>query len=528
MAESPQDLDALSLDDLKKLLVRALAETAQLKAENAALREEIARLKGLPGKPRLKPSGMDKQSERAEVKRRRRQKRRGAKGLRQKITERQVVEIEVPAGSRFKGYQDIVVQELRVSRAVILYRRQRWQLPDGSTVVAPLPPGIEGHFGPELRRLVLTLYHQGQTTVPRLLALLCELGIEMSKRQLVRLLNEGKQGFLAEAESVLRAGLETAGWVTVDDTGARHAASNQYCTHIGDDRFAWFATRPSKSRLNFLELLQAGERAYKLNAAALDYMRERRLSQKLLSALSTAGDLAFSTEAAWQGFAAACGIRAAGWAANDPLRIATEGALWGALSERGLLDDTVIVSDGAGQFAIGDHARCWIHLERQIYALDTFTEDQRAIKEAVRTRIWQLYTDLKSWQDKPTKRQRHKLADRFDDIFAGETGFVTLDRLLASFHASRADFLRVLDHPDIPLHTNGSENDIRCQVTRRKISGGSQSDTGRDVRDAMLSLMKTCQKLGLSFWDYLGNRLSVPDAPCVPALPGLLRQPAPP
>ena len=528
MSESPPDLDALSFEDLKKLLIEALAEVARLKVEVAALREENTRLKGLAGKPRLKPSGMEKKTDRAEVKRRRRQKRRGAKNMYSKVTERRVVEVVVPAGSRFKGYQDIVVQELRVSQAVILYRRQRWQLPDGRMVVAPLPSGIEGHYGPELRRFVLAQYHGGQTTVERLLVLLQELGIEISKRQLVRMLTSGKEPFVAEAAGVLQAGLETASWVTVDDTGARHANGNQYCTQIGDDRFAWFATRPFKSRLNFLELLQAGERAYRLNPAALGYMRERRLSQRLTAALKQAGEQSFYEEAAWQSFAATCGVQATNGGANDPLRIATEGALWGSLSDRGIVQDTVFVSDGAGQFAIGRHARCWIHMERQIHALDTFTEQHRGIKEAVRARIWKLYAQLKVWREKPTARQRRKLADRFDDIFASQTGFVTLDYLLAGFHANREAFLRVLDHPDIPLHTNGSENDIRCQVTRRRISGGTHSITGRDVRDAMLSLMKTCRKLKLSFWDYLGNRLRVHNAPSVPELPYLLQQAAPP
>lgn len=528
MAESLPDLDTLTLEDLKKLWVEVLAENARLKAEIAALREENARLKGLPSKPRLKPSGMDKKTDRAEVKRRRRQKRRGAKNMHTKVTERRVVEVAVPSGSRFKGYQDMVVQELRVSHAVILYRRQRWQLPNGQLVVAPLPSGIEGHYGPELRRFVLAQYHRGQTTVERLLMLLQELGVEISKRQLVRMLTAGKGQFVAEAEDVLQAGLETASWVTVDDTGARHATSNQYCTQIGDDRFAWFATRAFKSRLNFLELLQAGERAYRLNPAALDYMCQRRLSQALTAALKQAGEQGFHDEASWQSFAAACGVRATNGAANDPLRIATEGALWGALSDRGLVQDTVFVSDGAGQFAIGHHARCWIHMERQIHALDTFTEDQRVIKEAVRARIWKLYAQLKAWQEKPSTRRRRRLAADFDEVFTSQTGFVTLDNLLASFHANRAAFLRVLDHPQIPLHTNGSENDIRCQVTRRKISGGTHSIAGRNVRDAMLGLMKTCRKLEISFWDYLGHRLGVPDAPSVPALPGLLRQLAPP
>ena len=82
----------------------------------------------------------------------------------------------------------------------------------------------------------------------------------------------------------------------------------------------------------------------------------------------------------------------------------------------------------------------------------------------------------------------------------------------------------VLDRPETPLHTNGSENDIRCQVIRRKISGGTRSDAGRACRDAFLGLMKTCQKLGLTFWHYLGARLQVGGAACIPSLADLIQQ----
>ena len=84
-----------------------------------------------------------------------------------------------------------------------------------------------------------------------------------------------------------------------------------------------------------------------------------------------------------------------------------------------------------------------------------------------------------------------------------------LDRLLARLHANKAELLMVLDRPEIPLHTNGSENDIRCYVTRRKISAGTRSDVGRDCRDAFLGLAKTCDKLGIAVWDYLGSRFKV-------------------
>ncbi|MBY0430554.1 MAG: transposase [Rhodospirillales bacterium] len=119
-----------------------------------------------------------------------------------------------------------------------------------------------------------------------------------------------------------------------------------------------------------------------------------------------------------------------------------------------------------------------------------------------------------------TPRRKAALKARFDRVFKRRTGFATLDRLLARLHANRPELLRVLDRPDIPLHTNGSENDIRCQVTRHKISGTTRSDNGRDCRDAFLGLDKTCRKLGISFWNYLGSRLG--GAVTVPSLPQLV------
>jgi hypothetical protein len=147
----------------------------------------------------------------------------------------------------------------------------------------------------------------------------------------------------------------------------------------------------------------------------------------------------------------------------------------------------------------GQHALCWIHAERLVHKLDTFTDDQRAAQQLVRALIGQLYADLKNHRITPTPWQRAQLSARFDYIFRRHTGFVTLDRLLQRLHANQTELLAVPDHPDIPLHTNGSENDIRCQVTRRKVSGGTRSDVGRDCRDAFLGLAKTCAKMGIAF-----------------------------
>jgi Transposase IS66 family len=158
-----------------------------------------------------------------------------------------------------------------------------------------------------------------------------------------------------------------------------------------------------------------------------------------------------------------------------------------------------------------------------VHKLDTFTDLQRAAQRRIRTLIWNFYADRKVYRANPGKARRLTLRTQFDRIFRRRTGFVTLDRLLKRLHANKAEFLMVLERPDIPLHTNGSENDIRCQVTRRKVSAGTRSDTGRDCRDAFLGLAKTCAKHGIAFWDYLGSRLRVPSQPLIPPLPNFVR-----
>ena len=368
--------------------------------------------------------------------------------------------------------------------------------------------GVDGHFGPELRRFVLMQYHQGQTTLPRLAMLLRSVGVAISKRQLQRLLTDKQADFVSEAQDVLRAGLQTSPYVSVDDTGARHAGKNGFCTQIGNDWFTWFGTRQSKSRLNFLDLLRAGHTDYVLNDAAYTYMCKHSLSAPLIARLMAETQIRFADQAAWLAHLDRLGFTALE-VTPDPVRVATEGALWGSVQSHQFLCDGVVLSDDAGQFNVGRHALCWVHAERLVHKLDAFTDRHRAAQTRVRSLIWNYYADLKAYRLKPSRRRAGALRARFDRIFLRRTGFVTLDRLLKRLHANKAELLMVLDRPETPLHTNGSENDIRCYVTRRKLSAGSRSDRGRDCRDAFLGLAKTCDKLGLAVWDYLGSRLKV-------------------
>jgi hypothetical protein len=503
----PVPLSGLSRPELEALLVELFGEVAALKHMNSELREEVARLKDLKGRPKIGPSGMDKGTGPPKPNPLATRRGRGKVTPRVSIEER-VVSAPVPPGSRFKGYEPFLVQDLVISVRATCYQRERWVTPDGRTILAPLPEGIEGHFGPEVRRFVLMQYHQGQSTLPRLAVLLRSMGVSISKRQLQRLLTENHEAFLAEAQDVLRAGLETSPWVSVDDTGARHAGKNGYCTQIGNDWFTWFGTRSSKSRLNFLDLLRAGHTDYVLNDAAYGYMRDQNLPATTTARLMADPEQRFNDQKAWLAHLDRLGLSALR-VTPDPVRVASEGALWGSVQSHKFLCDAVVLSDDAGQFEVGRHALCWVHAERLVHKLDTFTDKQRAAQKRVRGLIWKLYADLRIYRVKPSQCRSVALRARFDRIFRRRTGFATLDRLLARLRSNKAELLMVLDRPEIPLHTNGSENDIRCQVTRRKVSAGTRSDIGRDCRDAFLSLAKTCGKNGIAVWDYLGSRLKV-------------------
>jgi hypothetical protein len=543
---TPDSLARLSQTDLIGVVRELIGEVGRLRAENEklcgaltklkvehqAVKDELARLKKLPPRPPQKPSGMDQvtdpgggssggdKSPAGEPSRRRR----GSQLDKLTIGATVLVRVKAPAGSRHKGYEDIVVQDLSLSPQVTLYRRERWETPEGERIIAELDPGIIGGYGPNLHRLVLALHFSGQVTCERIVALLNGMGVMISKRQVVRLLTAKLETFRAEDAAVLKAGLGGA-YVTADDTGARHAGKSGYTTQIGSNTFTVFRTGPSKSRQAFLSRLCGGTALYVINEAALGYMKERQLPQVVIDTFAAHQEGIFSCPEDWERHLQALGLTDLK-VTPDPVLIASEAALWGAIRHQGLLLDTVIVSDDAGQFRVGIHALCWVHAERLVHKLLPATDKQRNAIEVAKRMIWWFYRSLKEYKLAPSPQQAAVLRARFDRIFKrGATGYVMLDRLLRRLFRHKDALLRVLDRPEIPLNTNASENDIRAFVTKRKISGGTVSDRGRDARDIMLGLAKTCMKLKLSFYDFLGARLGIPGSP-IPPLVELIR-PAP-
>jgi hypothetical protein len=260
--------------------------------------------------------------------------------------------------------------------------------------------------------------------------------------------------------------------------------------------------------LNFLALLRGNYQDYVLNEAAFTFVEDRQVDPALVARLRAPEPQHFANQVAFLEHLAAKGIDIFD---SQTIRPFAEAGIWGAIRHHGLVGNAVIVSDHAGQFRVGTHALCWVHAERLLHKLMPATPDQAKHVETLRKLIWLFYKALKAYRQKPSRSAARSLQVRFDRIFSIRTGYSELDTLLGRLGRRRAELLRVLERPEMPLHTNGSERDLRGLVIKRKISGGTVSQYGRQARDSLLGLMKTCQKLGLPFWHYLGDRLGIGD-----------------
>jgi Transposase IS66 family len=382
-------------------------------------------------------------------------------------------------------------------------------------VVGQFPTALRGsHLGPQLRSYILYQAYQQHVPQPLIREHLRERGIDISGGQINRMLTEGKEVFHAEKEALRRAGLALAHYVGVDDTEARHRGRPGVCTYVGNEFFSWFASTESKSRRTFLHLLRAGHTDSGLNEAAWAYMVQQKLPQAQLSRLAEERTLA--NEAQWQAYLKRRGITAA----RHP-QIATEGALWASALSPERPAALVILSDDAGQFKLLQHALCGVHAERTIAKLLPRSEAQREAVEAVREPLWAFYQALKAYQRAPGPQQQGPLEARFDTLFTAKTCFQSLHLARWRLYQNKAELLRVLEHPEVPLHNNGSEREIREYVKKRKISASTRSEAGRPARDTFMRLKKTCRKLGLSFWHYLHDRLT--GAQQIPSLPQLIQ-----
>ena len=511
-------------EDEKTPLVLQLLSVIEQQAEQIQqLKDEIARLKNHSPRPNIKPSSLEKKKKRKSRSSggKRPGSKKKSKTAELKIHKTRPIEPKkIPTGSEFRYYQDFVVQDIIIEPHNTRFRLKVYETPDGGYVRGELPAYLNGkHFGPTLIRFILYQYYQCHVTQPLLLEQLEEFDIDISAGKLNDFLIEEKNRFHLEKERILAVGLQVSSYINVDDTGARHKGKNGYCTHIGNEYFSWFESTESKSRINFLKLMRAGSSDFVINIDAICYMQSNKLPQKPLEAIIENKGMVFANDAQWDAFLTDNGI-----VKDRHVKIATEGVLIGTIIEHGISKHLVILSDDAGQFNVLLHALCWIHANRAIDKVIAFTDQAKKDLDTVKDQVWLLYEGLKKYKQNPKLKEKKRLEDLFDEIFTQKTSSATLNAALKRIYNNKSELLLVLDRPDIPLHNNGAENAIREYVKKRKISGSTRSETGRRCRDTFTSLKKTCRKLGVSFWQYLKDRIE--KIGIIPDLSELVRQQA--
>jgi Transposase IS66 family len=390
---------------LSEQLVEQQEVSGKLRLENQALRDEIARLKGQKGKPEFKrqkkASHLEKKTGKAFGDDGIGSGGRARVGKKVTIDETRVVRVKPPEGSRFLGYSSYDVQDIHIKRHTIRFSRERWLLPDGTVLLAPLPVEMsDGHYGPELRRLIVYLHHHGRMPQGRIVVMVRDLGIIMSSGHLDAILQREAQALSDERSAMVTAGVTHAPYIQVDDTGARHRGKNGFCTHLGNPYFAAFYSTESKSRINFLNILGGGKWIYRVDDICINQSGALGLSQftagrKLMAPL--AGDLRAVKEfdhQQWNHF-----IQQQQFTERERL-IASEAALYATMRQR-VSKTMAIISDDAGQFRVLQHGLCWVHAERKIHHLIPLSDDHRQHQERTREQIWTFYRALKRYKKIP-------------------------------------------------------------------------------------------------------------------------------
>jgi hypothetical protein len=533
------DLDRISdeyaracISELLNVVEELLATTRALREENQQLRAEIQRLKGEQGPPRIRgntrPGAATDYSSEAErhvpqpwTKR--------SKRPRLRIDREQVVEVDpttLPADAQFKGYTAVVVQDVLLRAETVCFQKAKWYSPTtGQTYLARVPAGYEGEFGPGIKALTLAWYFAGEMSEPKIRDVLASVGVQISAGQVSNLLIHHQEPFHAEAQAVLGAGLRSSPWQHLDDTPTRVNGQNHACHVLGNPLYTAYQTRAAKDRPTVLDVLQGGApRQFRLNAEAETWLAQPGVARWVREAVArlprdqvwTAPEL----DALLAAHLPRLGPQQARWV-RDALAVAAYHAqtVWPVVD--------LLVCDDAPQWSgvTAQLALCWIHEGRHYKKLWPEIAAHRPLLEDFQTRFWAYYRDLRAYQAAPTAAAAVRLRAAFDELFATRTGYHALDDRIAKTRAKRAALLQVLVHPEVPLHNNPAELGARRRVRKRDVSFGPRTPTGARAWDTFMTLVATTQKLGLSFYAYVRDRLTA--AQQVPPLDQLIAARAP-
>ena len=519
-----EDLDLNSIaDDRARELVRQLLNLLEdvmtdlrvAHAENQRLRDEINLLKGEQGRPTIKsnqpqPPSTDHSSE---------QERRKPKGWskgrkidRIAIDREQIVQVDpdcLPPDAQFKGYEDVVVQDVVFRPDNILFHKEKFYSPSQhQTYLASLPQGYHGQFGPGLKSLALVFYYGAQMSEPKVAELLRSVGVQISDGQVSNLLIKDHTVFHAEKAALYQTGLASSPWQHLDDTSTRVNGQNGYCHIVCNPLYTAYFTTATKDRLTVLDVLTNhrprrflvnAEALAVLEAGGLSAVRRRQVAQLPGETIMEDATMQAVLEAHLPGL----GPQQRRWILD-----ATAVAAYHADLEFPVV--RLLVCDDAPQFTLvtEELALCWVHEGRHYKKLLPYIPRHRALVEDFVQRFWTYYDQLLAYRERPTAAEAVRLEGEFEALFATITGYEALDERIAKTGAKKGCLLMVLTHPEIPLHNNPAELGARARVRKRDVSFGPRTREGAKAWDTFMTLAETATKLGVSFYHYIHDRVS--------------------
>ncbi len=519
-----EDLDLHSIaDEQTRELVRRLlnlledvrADLRAAQAEIQRLRNEINRLKGEQGQPAIKPNTPQPPPKDLSSEQERRTPKAWSKGRktdRIPIDREQVVAValaDLPPDAVFKGYEDVVVQDVLFRTDNVLFRKEKFYSPSQhTTYVASLPPGYRGQFGPGIKSLALVLYFGAQMSEPKVAELLRSVGVQISDGQVSNLLIKGQAPFHAEKEALYQAGLASSPWQHLDDTSTRVNGQNGYCHIVCNPLYTAYFTTAAKDRLTIIDVLTNHRpRRFLVNAEALGFMEACGLSAVRRQQVEQLPSGTIVDEATMQAlletYLPGLGPQQRKWILD-----ATAVAAYHADVEFPVV--RLLVCDDAPQFTLvtEELALCWVHEGRHYKKLRPSIPYHQGLLEAFVQRFWTYYDQLLAYREQPTPEEATRLTEEFATLFATVTGYQALDERIAKTRAKQSCLLMVLAHPEIPLHNNPAELGARARVRKRDVSFGPRTHEGARAWDTFMTLAATATKLGVSFYHYIQDRIS--------------------
>jgi regulator of replication initiation timing len=531
------DLNAIQEENACELVKRLLNTIEQLSGamqelrdENQRLRDENHRLKGEQGKPNIKGNKtgreppLDHSSEQERHKGRQRHKR--SKKTDVPIDREEVLKVDLarlPADAEYKGCEAVVVQDLQLHpNNVRFYKEKYYSASQHKTYLAELPPGYAGQFGPGIKSLIVTLYFGVGTSEPKIREFLENMGVQISSGEVSDLLIQKQEEFHAESAAVYEAGLRSSPWQQTDHTETRVDGQNQHCQVVCNPVYTSYHTRPGKDRLTVLDVLRQGrKRIFRLNQEAFGYLEPVALSKAAQKILPK-----WRSEKVWEEAAFVKRLDQALPNLNIQQRTAILGAAAVAAyhAEKGAAIVDTLVCDDAAEFHWLTRAMmlCWVHDGRLYKKLEPIIALHRGQLQDFRKSYWEYYQQLLAFREKPTTEKRAQLEAQFEVLFATHTGYSDLDQRIAKTRAKKTSLLRVLQHPELPLHNNASELAVRQRVRKRDVSFGPRSPLGVKAWDTFATLADTARKLGISFHAYIQDRIS--QSHQIPPLASLVTQ----